>query len=641
MSDVRRAWSTLEIKAVDSEQGYIEGVASTPSTDRMGDIVEPKGAQFKLPIPLLWQHDAEQPIGQVMSAKVTDAGIAIRAQIARNVLPRIEEAWALIKSGLVRGLSIGFRASEMEPINPKDPFGGMRFLAWEWLELSAVTIPANQDASITVIKSIDESLRAASGEQPKREVVTLQTPPRQASTSKGKAMVTLQEQSKAFEAKRAANVGKMDEMLAKAGEEGRTLEAAEQEEFDTLEREVKEIDAHLTRVRSALERAKVAAQPVPPTPAPGMEIKPKHGEFVIRNNANLPKGMGFARYVKAVAAAKGNLHMAQEYAKQWDGSTPEVGLAIKAAVNAGTTTDSTFASSLVYNQNLVSEFVDYLRPKMVIGRMDGFRRVPFNVRYPTQTAGSTVAWVGEGNAKPLSELTLSSGSLGIAKASGVVVITQELARSSAPSAEETVRNDLTDQMVQFLDQQFLDPSVAAVANTNPASVLNGASNIVTATGNWTAVATIDADIKSLISTFDSNEIGLDQNAYWVMKPGDATALGMLRTTNGPMAYPDINNQGGMLFGIPVLTSNSVPSSVSGGSIVALIKASEVFLADEGGLTIDVSEQASVQMSDSPSNSAASVISFWQSGLIGIKIDRFINWSRRRTYGVGYVEAVHT
>src|SRR5699024_2113185 len=64
---------------------------------------------------------------------------------------RLEEAWQSVKAGLVRGLSIGFKPLETEPI--KDTMG-LRFKAWEWLELSAVTIPANSEASIQTIKSI-------------------------------------------------------------------------------------------------------------------------------------------------------------------------------------------------------------------------------------------------------------------------------------------------------------------------------------------------------------------------------------------------------------------------------------------------------------------------------------------------------
>jgi HK97 family phage prohead protease len=147
-----KSWSTLEIKSIDESTRIIKGIASTPSTDRAGDIVEPKGARFTLPIPLLSQHDHGAPIGMVKSARVTDAGIEIEAEIPKNSgLGYVEKAWGQIKSGLVRGLSIGFRATKAEPIKG----GGYRFKEWLWLELSAVTIPCNADASIISIKRFD------------------------------------------------------------------------------------------------------------------------------------------------------------------------------------------------------------------------------------------------------------------------------------------------------------------------------------------------------------------------------------------------------------------------------------------------------------------------------------------------------
>lgn len=172
---MNRAYSTLEIKAMDDGKRTFSGIATTPSTDRMGDIVEPKGMSFKLPTPLLWQHDSRQPIGWVTSAKVSDAGIEVQCEIARidaegPLKARIDEAWQMLKAKLVRGLSIGFNATEHSRMEN----GGYRYLKSELLELSAVTIPANADCSITAIKSADQAiLRTASGA---RSVVRLDKP---------------------------------------------------------------------------------------------------------------------------------------------------------------------------------------------------------------------------------------------------------------------------------------------------------------------------------------------------------------------------------------------------------------------------------------------------------------------------------
>lgn len=148
-----RAYSVFEIKSADEGAGIITGIASTPDTDRVGDIVEPKGAKFKLPIPFLWQHDKGDPIGRVTEATVTPDGIHISASIEKNLDAQVGRYWKLLKSGLVRGLSIGFRAAPGGAELMKS--GGIRFKAWEWLELSAVTIPANASASIQSVKAFD------------------------------------------------------------------------------------------------------------------------------------------------------------------------------------------------------------------------------------------------------------------------------------------------------------------------------------------------------------------------------------------------------------------------------------------------------------------------------------------------------
>ncbi|NHC02335.1 peptidase U35 [Acinetobacter sp. 187] len=156
---MKKAYSMLQVKSFDAEQRILKGIASTPSPDRADDIVDPQGAKFALPIPFLWQHMHSQPIGQVTEAIVTDKGIEVTIEIAKieeegKLKDRIDEAWLSIKSGLVKGLSIGFRGITVEDI-PRS--WGLNFKEWEWYELSAVTVPANAEATITEIKSISKS----------------------------------------------------------------------------------------------------------------------------------------------------------------------------------------------------------------------------------------------------------------------------------------------------------------------------------------------------------------------------------------------------------------------------------------------------------------------------------------------------
>lgn len=159
-----RAYSVLQVKSVDEETRVIRGIATTPSVDRVGDIIDPMGVKFQNPLAFLWQHQHDKPIGSVKFDKPTAKGIEFEATIARTDEPgtlkdRLDEAWQSIKAGLVRAVSIGFRPVEYSFMDN----GGIRYSETEVYELSAVTIPANADALITTIKSIDAAARKEAG----------------------------------------------------------------------------------------------------------------------------------------------------------------------------------------------------------------------------------------------------------------------------------------------------------------------------------------------------------------------------------------------------------------------------------------------------------------------------------------------
>jgi HK97 family phage prohead protease len=161
-----RAYSVLTIKAVDEDARTIRGTATTPAVDRVGDIIDPLGVKFENPLAFLWQHQHDKPIGSVKFDKPTAKGIGFEATILHpdtvesvSLKDRLQEAWDSIKTGLVRAVSVGFRPIEYSFMDN----GGIRFSETEVYELSAVTIPANSEALITTIKSIDAGLRAKEG----------------------------------------------------------------------------------------------------------------------------------------------------------------------------------------------------------------------------------------------------------------------------------------------------------------------------------------------------------------------------------------------------------------------------------------------------------------------------------------------
>ena len=89
----------IQVRA-DGEDRVFEGVASSTQVDTYATFFVPKGARYSLPIPLLWSHDREKPIGQVFEVKVSDKEVRFKARIAKDqglsskLAERLDEAWA-------------------------------------------------------------------------------------------------------------------------------------------------------------------------------------------------------------------------------------------------------------------------------------------------------------------------------------------------------------------------------------------------------------------------------------------------------------------------------------------------------------------------------------------------------------------
>ncbi len=650
---MQRAYSLLTLKNIDEEKREITGIATTPTTDRMGDIVEPEGAEFQLPIPLLWQHNSREPIGEVYEAKVTSDGILVKARILKIDEPgklkdRLDEAWQSIKYKLVKGLSIGF-----QPLETADIEGtwGYRFLRWMWLELSAVTIAANGEASIQTVKSIDRALLAASGRGKYPVVKLYETTPGASGNSnlpkrKEKDVKTWQEQIASFEAKRAATAARMKALMETADTEGRTLTSEEGEDHDAAEAELGSIDKHLARLRVS-EKASVATATVIDGGEGGEGAEQRAAAIrggqhnAVQIKPKLEKGIEFARFAMCLGAAKGNIPQAYEIAKsRYQNDGARLHTVLKAAVEAGTTTDATWAAPLVEYQIMASEFVEFLRPLTIIGRIPNLRKVPFNIKLPRQTTGGNAYWVGQGKPKPLSKIDFDSITLRWTKLATIAVLTEELVRFSNPSAEMLTRDALAGAIVQKSDEDFVDPDKAEVADTSPASITNG---LVAVVSNGNDAESVRADIRALFAAFIASNL-TPTNGVWIMSSTTALALSLMVNALGQAEFPGITMLGGTFWGMPVVTSESVPTD-STGAMVILANASDILLADDGQVVIDASREASLQMDDDPTNDSGvptptQVVSMFQTNSVAIRAERFINWKRRRPTAVAYLSGVN-
>lgn len=641
-----RVYSVVDIKEFDDEKREFTGIATTPSTDRMDDIVEPSGAKYVLPIALLWQHDRSLPVGTVVSVRATKNGIEVKGSIARVESPaglaaRLDEAWQSLKTQLVRGLSIGFRPIEYSFMDN----GGIHFTKWEWLELSLVTIPANAEATITAVKSFDRK-HAAPGNHVLPVVRINKSAGASATKSKPKlkpeegSNMTIEEQIKSFTAARVEKAERMNALLEESGESGETLDAEQADEFKTLQAEVKSIDEHLARLNAVKELKLKEAEPV--VDESGMSNRVPARAKV---KENLEKGIEFARYVMCLGAAKGDLATASAIAQKRFPHSERVNLTLKAAVEAGTTTDAAWALPLVEYNQFAGDFVDYLRPMTILGKfgtgnIPALRSIPFNVHIRGQTSGGAGYWVGQGAPKPLTKFAYDDVYLGFAKVANIAVLTEELMRFSNPSAERLVRESLAGALVERLDVDFIDPAKAEVANVSPASITNGVTPIPS---SGTDADAIRADVKEAMTQFITANI-TPTAGVWIMSATTALSLSLMRNALGQKEFPDITMLGGSFEGLPVIVSEYTPVDTAGGYVI-LANASDIWMADDGNVVVDASREASLQMLDNPTNNSATatattMVSMFQTNSVAIRAERWINWKKRRAQAVAVISGVN-
>lgn len=190
-----RAYSLIDVKALDEEKRVFSGWATTPALDRVSDSINPMAVKFQNPLTLLHQHRHNEPIGTVTFKKPTEKGIEFTAEIpvvkeSGPLKDRVDTAWGEVVHGLVRAVSIGFRATSDPKPNEK---GGYDFDEVEVYELSTVSIPANSEALIHTIKSLDEA--ALQEAKPKEPIVEQEAKP--AASGKAHRVVKLNDPARA------------------------------------------------------------------------------------------------------------------------------------------------------------------------------------------------------------------------------------------------------------------------------------------------------------------------------------------------------------------------------------------------------------------------------------------------------------
>lgn len=422
----------------------------------------------------------------------------------------------------------------------------------------------------------------------------------------------------------------MQTALSKSAGEGSTPDEATEAEIQAIEKDIAAIEVNIERTKKQIAATEAAAKTATPVAGQTAEEATKsakgdpdpEGKKPKIEIVPLAKGVGFAQYARAkilsqLAAKEGNYKSALDVAKERGFGDEVQDLVTKATL--GTTTDAGFAASLVTENRLVGEFVDMLRAATVFDQLAGFRNVPFNSKIPSQLTGGQAQWVGEGAPKPLTNPTYGEVEIKEHKLAAITVYTQELMRRSDPAVDILVRDDLIEASKTLIDNTFLDAGAATAVR--PAGVLNG----VAATPNTgTTAANYEADLLALVNSFVTANLSLD-GSYFVMSETRAAQISLLRDALGNTYFQGMALRGTRtLMGIPVITSQTV------GDKIILVKTSEILLAQDGGVDVSYSDQATLV-------DGGTTHHLWQENKFAVRVEKFITWAKRRPIAAAFLD----
>jgi Phage capsid family len=452
-------------------------------------------------------------------------------------------------------------------------------------------------------------------------------------------MKSISERVKDLENTIAAKVAMMQGIRDKASNEGRSTDTAEGEEFDTLDGEVKSLAEDLKREKRMEELAASATPVVVADTKSGSESRGgiATGPTIIIAPKDAPekfKGQNFTRMVIAKAAAalenRSPLAVAIE---RWGKTNPTLIAIIKAnEVPGGGTGSGEWGHELVNaNTQYTGDFIDFLYGMTVYDKLP-LRTIPANVMIKGQDGAATAYWVGESKAIPATTVDFMNVSLTPLKVAALAVVSNELLRDSTPAAEQLVRDALAEASSQRTDLTFIS-ATAASSGVSPAGILQGVAPL---SSSGTSANDLRSDIKRLYTSFISakNSTGL----YLVTNPSLAKAVQLMVNALGQNEFPGISAGGGTLLGDNVVVGDNVP-----GGVIALMKPSDIYRIGDTGVEVALSKDAMIEQQTNPAGatdtpvSAASVFtSMFQENSTAIRVIRSINFAKRRTSAVAWI-----
>jgi HK97 family phage major capsid protein len=442
--------------------------------------------------PLLLDHDPTKQIGIVEADEVSPDGKA-RAKIRFGKGALAESAYWDVLDGIKSNISVGYRylsdgVTLEQEAKGKKP-GIYRITAWEPLEISLVSIPA--DHTVGIGRSQDEQqtiFQVRSNNNMQTEIIN---------NVEGLNPVQI----------RKDETDRVSEIIALGDRHNMRDTAME------FIREGKTVDSFRQKVLDNLSGAPTITTTSPEQAIIGMSRKEARSFSILRairaastgnwSDADLEKEASSA-VAKKIGREPGSFFVPLDVSleqRQYQVRTME-----KLSNVAG--------GYLVDTEYLSSNFIDLLRNKMLVRQMGAkvMNGLHGDIAIPKQTGGASTFWVSEGRSPEHSQQAFGQVTLSPKSIAAYTDFTRKLVLQASPDIENLVRNDLATVIALEIDRAAI---CGSGIGAEPLGIMNtaGIASVIFADDNainWAKI--VDLESKIAAKNADIGTLGYLCNA---------------------------------------------------------------------------------------------------------------------------------
>lgn len=500
--------------------------------------------------PLLLDHDMTKQIGIIEDFILDESSKRTLAQVRFGRSDLASEIWQDVKDGIRNNVSVGYSITNME--KDRDAKEPTYRVAWQPLEASIVSIPADQSVNVGVARSDPSELNPTT----KVESTTVE----ETEAVEEINTQTIKVKTMSEEIKNDVEID-IEKIKTSAVTETRANVAKENDEILELGSRHSQSDLARTAIRDGISIEDFRGQLLNALPT-DQPLETKEIGLTNKETRNFSiltavNAMANPSDRRAQEAAKFEFECS-DAAKEKYGRNSQ-GLTLPAEVMSNwhardiNTSDD---AGGVGQRFLPSNFIDALRAAsgVMAAGATVLRDLEDNVKIPKQTGVSTAAWISaEGGAAAESELTLGSVTMSPKTASMYTEVTNQMLQQSTLDMENIIRNDLAAGIAYLVDTGSLAGSGSSGQPTgiNSQTGVNTQSFATAATPTW-------AELVGMESSVLGDNVILSNPAYLTT----SAVAGNMKVTQKATNTAIFISDAGRANGHPVIVSNAVAAGVA-------------------------------------------------------------------------------